>query len=457
MTNQKRVLAWTASAILLTSALTACGGKDNGNENSADAGSSASASANASAGASAPAKGEKVTLTILTRDSGSSPKAVAFAELIKRFQSENPDITIKDESMNDENAFNQKLKTSMATGQLPDLWTNYGGEAFKEYAKNSALDLQPYLDGDAAWAGAFLPLLDTWQYKDFAGTYGVPSEFYSIAIYYNKELFKKIGMAPPATIDDLSAVSAKFKEIGVTPMAIADKENFRGGHLLTNLSLKKFGQAKTDALVSGAAKWNDAEMVSLFQLMKDWQSAGILGDNIVTTDNNTITSNFLNGKSAMLYEGSWGISQLAASPIADRIGVIPFPSFADAPDNAGVWFGGAGGYSLSKELKGAKLDAAVKLLKYLTSVDAFKYYLEQTKGGVYPVKMAVDESKVDPVTQAYSQALASSTGFKLELYAYDPIAQLQDKVRNEIQGLFAGNTPKKTADAIQSFVDSNRK
>lgn len=452
MKNKKRWLGMTASAVLLTGAMSACG-------DSGDNGGNASPAGGASAGASATAtaKGEKVSLTILTRDSGSSPKAVAFAELLKRFQQENPDIAIKDESMNDENAFNQKLKTSMATGQIPDLWTNYGGEAFKEYAKNSALDLQPYLEEDATWSGGFLPLLDTWQYKDFAGTYGVPSEFYSIAIYYNKALFERIGMAPPATIDDLAAVSAKFKAIGIAPMAIADKENFRGGHLLTNLSLKKFGQAKTDALVSGKAKWNDADMVSLLQLMKDWQADGMLGDNIVTTDNNSITSNFINGKSAMLYEGSWGISQLAASPIADQIGVIPFPSFADAPDNAGVWFGGAGGYSLSKELKGAKLDAAVKLIKYLTSADAFQYYLEQTKGGVYPVKMTVDESKVDPVTQAYMQALDASTGFKLELYAYDPIAQLQDKVRNEIQGLFAGNTPQKAADAIQSFVESNRK
>ncbi|RUS47482.1 ABC transporter substrate-binding protein [Cohnella sp. AR92] len=455
MTHTKKAVSLAASALLLSGALTACGNDGN---NGKDASHSASA-ANASASASADtgSKAEKVTLTILTRSSGTSPSAVAFGDLIKKFQEENPNVTIKDESMSDENAFNQKLKTSMATGQLPDLWTNYGGEAFRDYAKNSALNLQPYLDEDTKWAGDFLPLLDTWQYKDLPGTYGVPSEFYSIAIFYNKELFGKIGMEPPKTIDDMQAVAAKFKEIGVTPMAIADKENFRGGHLLTNLSLKKFGQAKTDALVDGSAKWNDADMVSLLQLMKDWQDAGILGDNIVTTDNNTITSNFLSGKSAMLYEGSWGISTLAASEIADKVGVIPFPSFSDSPDNAGTWFGGAGGYSLSKELKGAKLDAAVKLLKYLTSAEAFQYYLEQTKGGVYPVNMEVDSSKVDPVTQAYMEALKTSTGFKLELYAYDPIAQLQDKVRNEIQGLFAGNTPKKTADNIQSFLDSNRK
>ncbi|CAM3946391.1 extracellular solute-binding protein [Paenibacillus alkaliterrae] len=400
---------------------------------------------------------EKVTISILSRASGTSPTAVAFQNLLKKFMDENPNITVVDESLNDENAFNNKLKTSLATGNVPNIWTNYGGEAFKEYATNIALNLQPYLDEDPEWSGAFLPLFDTWQYKDVKGTYGVPTEFYSIAIYYNKELFEKIGMSPPTTIEEMSAVADKFKEIGITPMAIADKENFRGGHMLTNLSLKKFGQSKTEALVTDAAKWNDPDMTSLLQLMKDWQTAGILGNNIVTTDNNTITANFIAGKSAMLYEGSWGISQLAESAIADKIGVIPFPAFADAPETKDLWFGGAGGYSVSKEAKGAELDATIKLVKFLTSVESFQYYLEFTKGGVYPVKMEIAPDAVDPITQAFAAAQASASGFKGEIYAYDPIAQLQDKVRNEIQGMFAGNSPQIAADAIQSFVQSNRK
>ncbi|MFD0714590.1 ABC transporter substrate-binding protein [Paenibacillus sp. GCM10027626] len=448
MVHKKRSAFLVLTVALILAAFTAgCGSSKN-------AGESAGADTGANNG---KPQGEKVSITILSRASGTSPAAVAFQNLLKKFMEENPNIKVVDESLNDENAFNNKLKTSLATGNVPHIWTNYGGEAFKDYAKNIALDLQPYLDEDKEWSGAFLPLLDTWQYKDLKGTYGVPSEFYSIAIYYNKELFEKIGMAPPATVEEMKAVAEKFKAIGITPMAIADKENFRGGHMLTNLSLTKFGQAKTEALVSGQAKWNDADMVSLLQLMKDWQDAGILGNNLVTTDNNAITANFIAGKSAMLYEGSWGISQLAESALKDKIGVIPFPGFADSPDTKNVWFGGAGGYSVSKEAKGAELEAAIKLTKYLTSVDAFKYYLEFTKGGVYPVKMTVDPTAVDPITQAFMAAQATASEFKGELYAYDPIAQLQDKVRNEIQGMFAGNPPQKAADNIQSFVESNRK
>ncbi|KPV55193.1 ABC transporter substrate-binding protein, partial [Paenibacillus sp. A3] len=133
--------------------------------------------------------GDKVSIRILTRISGTDPKSVAFQNLLKQFMEKNPDITVVDESLNDEAAFNNKFKTAVATGSVPEIWMNYGGVAFKDYAKNIAMDLDPVLKEDKAWADAFLPLFDTWRYKDLPGTYGVPNEFYSVAIYYNKELF----------------------------------------------------------------------------------------------------------------------------------------------------------------------------------------------------------------------------------------------------------------------------
>lgn len=401
--------------------------------------------------------GDKVSIRILTRISGTDPKSVAFQNLLKQFMEKNPDITVVDESLNDEAAFNNKFKTAVATGSVPEIWMNYGGVAFKDYAKNIAMDLDPVLKEDKAWADSFLPLFDTWKYKDLPGTYGVPNEFYSVAIYYNKELFQKVGAEPPKTIEDFEAVADKFKAIDVVPMAMADKDNFRGGHLLTNLALKKYGFQKTEDLMSGKAKWNDPDMVSLLQTMKNWQDKGIFGKNMVTTDGNAITSMFLGGKSAMMFEGVWAISSIAASPIADKIGVIPFPGYKDKPEFKDNWFGGAGGYSVSKDVTGAKKDATIKLLKFLTSVDAFKYFLTETKGGVYPVKMDSGSAPVDPVTAEYVKAQSTAKDFKGEIEEYSPIMQLQDKVRNEVQGMFAGNPPQKTADTIQSFVDSNKK
>ncbi|MCD9022099.1 ABC transporter substrate-binding protein [Cohnella silvisoli] len=437
------------SIVVMATVLAACGNsKDN---------STTPAPSQSEGNQSTGSTDEKVTLRIMTRTAGTSPTVTAYQGLLKKFMEENPNITVVDESLNDEAAFNNKFKTGLATGNLPEIWMNYGGESFKEYAKNVALDLQPFLDADKKWSGDFLPLLGTWQYKDVPGTFGVPTEFYSVAVYYNKELFEKAGAEVPKTVEEIPALVEKFKAVGAVPMAMGEKENFRGGHLISNLALKKYGFQKTQDLISGTAKWNDADMVSLLTTMKEWQDAGVFGKNIVTMDGNSASTMFFEGKSAMYFEGVWALSQMAASPIADKIGVITFPGYKDKPDLKDNWFGGAGGYSVSKAATGAKQDAAIKLLKYMTSAEAFQYYLKETKGGVYPVKMEVDPATVDPITAQYMAALKTASDFKGEITEYSPITQLLDKTRNEIQGMFAGNSPQTTGDAIQKFVDSNTK
>lgn len=441
--KKKSIMTLLALTLVSATVLAACGGKD-------------VSKGETKGGSDAGTVGKQTEIHILTRFAGSDPKSKAFQDLLKKFMEKNPDVKVVDESLNDENAFNNKFKTGVATGNMPEIWMNYGGEAFKDYAKNIALDIEPYLKEDKAWSDAFLPLFDTWKYSDLQGIYGVPNEFYSVAIYYNKELFEKAGAKPPTTIEEVPALVDKFKPLGAVPMAMGEKENFRGGHLMNYLSMKKFGFQKTQDLVSRKAKWNDPDMVGLLQIMKDWQDKGVFGQNIVTLDNNATTAMFFSGKSAMLFEGVWAVSSMAASPIADKIGVIPFPYFQDKPEFKDTWFGGAGGYSIAKSAEAGKRDAAVKLVKYLTSVEAFQYYFEATKGGVYPVKMDMGTSKVDPVTTEYIKAQNSAKEFKAEIESYDPLAQLTDKTRNEIQGMFAGNKPQKAADAIQSFVDSNK-
>ncbi|WP_136603945.1 extracellular solute-binding protein [Paenibacillus dokdonensis] len=430
---------WTLSLLLICSLVLSACGSSGGSDSSSNGGKG----------------GKKTQVRIMTRLSGSDLKSKAFNELLDKFKKENPDIEVVNESVNDETSYNNKFKTAVATGNVPNIWMNYGGQSFKVYAENIAMDLQPVLDEDKAWSGAFKPLFSGWQYSDIQGTFAVPMEDSSVAIYYNKDLFKKAGVEPPKTIEEMTALVEPFKKIGAVPMLMGDKENFRGGHLINNLSFKRFGFQKIEDLISRKAKWNDPDMLQLFQLMKDWQSAGVLGDNIVTLDSNGTTAQFLAGKSAMLFEGNWAISQLSSSDIADKIGVIPFPYFADHPENKDVWFGTAGGYSVSKSISGAEKDATIKLLKYLTNEDAFKYFAQATKGGTYPVNVELDSSQIDPVTKEYMEAQKSAKTFLSEIETYDNIPSLQDKLRSEIQGMFAGSSPQQTADNVQKVVDSN--
>lgn len=397
---------------------------------------------------------EKVTIRLLTRWSSTASRDMAFKQRIQDFMNENSNITVEDESVNDENTYNNKFKTAVATGNVQELWINYGGESFKEYVKNNvAIDLEPILDEDKEWSDKFLPLFDSWRYEDIKGTYGIPVEFYAIAIYYNKDIFDKINSEPPKYVEDMPELAKKLKDIGVVPMMLGEKDNFRGGHLLANLSIKKFGHRKSIDLAKRTARYDDPEFVELFKLMKQWQDLGIFGKNMVTTDGNAVRSAFFNGKSAMMFDGTWALEELAESPLAGKIGVIPFPGFKDNPEFQNDWMGGAGGMSMSAAVTGTKKDAAVKLLKYLVSSEAFTFYQTYSKGGIFPAKTTTDPNIIDAVTYDISKLVESANDMRPEIQNFDPLPQIMDKARNEIQGMFAGNDPEKAAKAIQAEID----
>ncbi|HEX2926584.1 MAG TPA: extracellular solute-binding protein [Ruminiclostridium sp.] len=428
-----------------------------GSSSDSSSGTSAS-SVSASASSSSAQSGEKVSIRILTRLSSNQPNAVAFRDRVKQFQQENPNVTVEDQSIEDEASYNTKFKTDVASGDVPELFATYGGAAFEEYAKSGvAADLSADLAADKDWSGAFLPAFENFQFSDLKGTYAVPYEFMAVALFYNKDLFKQIGAEPPKTIQEFEAVCDKFKAAGIVPMALGEKDVWRGGHLLANLIDKKLGAQENMDLGSRKAKYDDANMVDVFNLINDWNKKGYFGDKPATFDVNAEKAMFHSGKTAMHMDGSWYVPEAVASPIADKIGVVPFPYFSDKPDNQNVWMGGAGGaFCISGKAEGAKKDAALKLLKYTTSMDAFKYYQKVQKGGIFPVKLEADPSVVDKLTIDYSKLLGNAQ-FKAEVYSYDPLPTMTDKVRNEIQGMFAGQSPQKTAKNIQAEIDKNKK
>ncbi|WP_227013809.1 hypothetical protein [Paenibacillus psychroresistens] len=42
----------------------------------------------------------------------------------------------------------------------------------------------------------------------------------------------------------------------------------------------------------------------------------------------------------------------------------------------------------------------------------------------------------------------NNLSYKAEIYSYDPLPQAMDRVRNSVQGMFAGETPEKAANEI---------
>jgi raffinose/stachyose/melibiose transport system substrate-binding protein len=438
-------------AVLLFVALVVLSGcSKSSTKDTANEATMAAATAEATA---APVK--KVKIRILTRLASDQPNAVAFRDRVKQFQVENPNIEVEDLSIEDETSFGNKFKTSVANGDVPEIFANYGGAAFETYSQNGvAADLTEAMNADKPWADGFLSgMLENWRFADLKGTFGVPYEFYAVGVFYNKEIFAKVGVQVPKTIKEFEEVSKKLKAAGYVPMALGEKDAWRGGHLYCVLVDKALGAQAAVDVPSRKMKYNDPAIVNVMTLMQSWQKQGFLGDNIVSFDVNAEKNMFITEKSAMHMDGSWYVPEAGSSAIKDKIGFFAFPSMDDKPEFKDVWMGGAGGaISISGKAEGDKKEAAIKLLKYVTNADAFKFYQKVQKGGIFPVSFESDPANVDALTIEYSNAMKGAT-FKAELYSYDPLPQALDRVRNSVQGMFAGQTPEKAAQEIQDQID----
>ena len=136
------------------------------------------------------------------------------------------------------------LQTQLRSGEGPDVFAWGSGPSFGGALAKAGLvmDLtKAYEDND-------------WQVYDFAKqrvtfdgkVYGLPGEAETIGLYYNKDIFSKLGLDQPKSLADVEAASQAARKAGLTPLAVGDKEGWEGGHLLS-IALSSAGRLRRHA------------------------------------------------------------------------------------------------------------------------------------------------------------------------------------------------------------------
>lgn len=401
--------------------------------------------------------GDIVTIKVISRySSDQGPDDIVFNSRIESFMDENPNIKVEHEAIGDEATYNNMFKTSIATGDAPDIFVNYGGTQFQDYVESGLFyDLSKVAAEDKEWADKYIPtMLDAWKYEDIEGFYGVPVACFATGVYYNKDLFAQNGLEVPKTIEEFEKVCDAFMSKGITPFALGDKDNFRGAHLLANLILKRENFDYTKSVIDGETKWNDTAMKEVFEVMSSWQKKGYLGDNITTLDATGEQALFLNGETPMHINGSWFMTQISEAENPERFGFIPFPYFEKYPEYKNNWHSGTSeGISISANNGEERLEASIKLLKYLTDADAYNESQKIAKGGIFPVTTMEEIDDITPIAKEFNEVFVDVQDTKLEPGDYAKNPQLREEIRDAIQGMFAGTSVDDTLARIQKVTD----
>ncbi len=203
--------------------------------------------------------------------------------------------------------------------------------------------LEPVED---VWADPALGLADAippsykqlWTEPD-GKTYGLPLQVvWFPEIYYNKDLFAKAGVEPPAngafytSNDEFYAAVAKLKKAGYGGMTITGDIQAWFDHQVSGLANNMLTPDDFVTLMTSSKKgstpsikWDDPRAYKIFEVMKDYVSHGIYPDGFLARDYDTSRALFATGKVAMLQDGSWTVGSLKTEAPNLNYGWMLFP------------------------------------------------------------------------------------------------------------------------------------
>ncbi|MGP1910530.1 ABC transporter substrate-binding protein [Metabacillus sp. JX24] len=313
-------------------------------------------------------KEEKITLDLR------NPKievSTQFEQMTRAYERENPHVEIRVHTVGGAMDDLSDLKAEMAAGSGPDIFTNTGYEnarLWQDYLED--LSNEPWVND--AYPEALVPM------KRNGKVYGMPVNLEGYGFIYNRDLFKKAGVAKlPETLSELRAAAEKLKNSGVTPFATGYYEDWKLGDHLMNIAFAQ--QENTEAFIqnlnSGKEKissnQNFEDLLNLLDLTLQYGN-----DNPLTTDYAMEVDLFTSGKAAVIQQGNWIQPMIdQAAPDMD-IGFMPIP-INDRPVKEALVVSVPNYWAVNKQSSPEKKKEAKKFLNWMVSSEEGKRYMTE--------------------------------------------------------------------------------
>ncbi|SFD75544.1 extracellular solute-binding protein [Streptomyces aidingensis] len=377
------------------------------------------------------------------------PNKSLYADWAKEYETANPGVKIKITEMENE-AFKSKMTTQLAAGDLPDIFSTWGGGVLAQQVEAGLVkDLsEPAADTINTMTEAALS-----AYQIDGKTYGLPIDAGMVGFWYNKALFAEAGIeAPPATWTEFLDAVQKLKDADITPIALAGKEKWPGHFYWTYLAMRMGGLQ----MLQDAAESNDFTAEGFVQAGEKLQELadlepfqeGFMGADYSTPDGQAALVG--SGKAAMELMGQWApsVEKDAGGGIGEDLAFFPFPEVEGGVGSGTEVLGGGNGFAVAEDAP----DEAVDFLAFISEREQQAAFAESGAG--LPVLQDSVDLVQDANLKVVAETVATSTGFQLYLdQAYAPAVGGQ--VNDSVAELLGGTaTPEQVTEAITATAQA---
>ena len=322
-------------------------------------------------------------------------------DLIQQFEARNPGIKVEQVTFPYE-SYQQKVAAAVPAGEGPDVINLYYGW-LPLWVKSGYIQALPDSDFSSRYlAKTFYPFVA--QSVSFGGkNYSVPTAVRTLALIFNKRLFRDAGLdpnVPPRTLDELLTDARKLSKYdaqgNLVQAGLLMQPSGQGHVWIREVLFRQFGATPYSA-DGRTVTYNSPAGIQAFQWYTDRITKDKVGYPNFSTDDPTA---FTAQKAAMNIDGSFRIATLNAVKTLSW-GAAELPTYKGIKSNfASFWTN-----AIVNGVTGAKLDAAVKFLTFLTSPEVQEQWLQ--KVGELPATPSLsDKYKNDPVISVFLKGLA---------------------------------------------------
>jgi len=340
--------------------------------------------------ATKPPAPEEVTLVINSwrvEDSG-----IWEDKIIPVFEKSHPGIKVKYEPSPNQ-YYVATLQTALQGGTAGDVFACQAFDA----------TLQLYKQGYAAPLNEFEEELShfstlaksAWSTDDGSVTYCMPVASVMHGFTYNKDVFDRLGLQEPATVDEFFAVLDATKKDGqLIPLSHGSADSWSTAVLGWSAVGPAFwkGEEGRWAIIEGKAKLSEEPYVDAWRFQGRWTD--YMPDGYQSVSYPDTQQLFMQGKAAVMAAGSWELALFSANPF--KMGIFPPPvpnqgEQCQVSDELDFAFG------LNPASK--NLEAAKALIKWFGSAEFQGLYSNALPGFLplsdYPIALE------DPLAQEY--------------------------------------------------------
>ena len=244
-------------------------------------------------------------------------------KVMDAFQAENPEIRIAFQNF-DHEGYKTSIRNFL-TADPPDLANWYAGNR-----------MAPFVN-----SGQFMDVSDVWEengLKDKLGSalasmtmdgkqWGMPYTYYQWGIYYNRDLYEKLGVEVPATWDEFVANCAVFKKAGIDCLTTGTKALWPGAGIFDYMDLRTNGYDFHMDLANGKIPWTDDRVKAAFAEWAKVVEPGYITANHAALDWQDAAALLVQGKAANYVMGNFAVAVFKEGGMTDAsLGFMPFPT-----------------------------------------------------------------------------------------------------------------------------------